>query len=532
VIETGPPSEERFLRPAGLSLDRRQAEEMEKILEFKGIVKQFPGVRALDGISFDVARGEVHGLVGENGAGKSTLMHILAGVCLPEAGSIVLEGREIRFGDELAAQSSGIGMVFQERSLVGSLSIAENIFAGRQPVTFLNWVDRRTMNARARELLGRVGLDLDPSAMVSTISAIEQQLVEIAKALSLNARVLILDEPTATITEIETQILFDLIRDLKGKGISIIYISHRLEELSSICDRVSVLKDGVYQGTRVMTDVTLDEIITLMVGRKILNVYDDRGWKRSGRILEVRDLSSTAFSGVSFDLWKGEILGIAGLAGAGRTEIALALFGADPYAKGEVTLRGERVHFRQPQDAINAGLGYLTEDRKAAGLFLELPVVQNIISANLQEFTTNGLVNDRKANRKCEGFVSHLRINTPSLRQHVMNLSGGNQQKVLLARWLMKNSEILIIDEPTRGVDVGAKNEIYEFIRQMARDGTSIIVISSELPELLILSDRIMVMSQGRKTGELSHEDATEEKLMHLCAGIALEAAAGQGGTR
>ncbi|MGD0728427.1 MAG: sugar ABC transporter ATP-binding protein [Spirochaetia bacterium] len=502
---------------------------MDTLLEFKGIMKQFPGVRALDGITFEVRRGEVHGLVGENGAGKSTLMHILAGVYPPDAGTLVLEGREVRFGDEQHAQTSGIGMVFQERSLVGSLSIAENIFVGRQPVKMLNWVDRKSMNRQAGALLKRVGLDLDATAMVSTLSSIEQQLVEIAKALSLDARILILDEPTATITEIETQILFDLIRDLKEKGISVIYISHRLEELSSICDRVSVLKDGVYQGTRTMAEVSLDEIITMMVGRKILNVYDDRGWKTSEPILQVRNLSSTAFSGVSFDLATREIFGIAGLAGAGRTEIALALFGADPYARGDVTLRGAKVHFRRPEDAINAGIGYLTEDRKAAGLFLELPVAQNIISANLQAFTRRGLVRDRTANDECGGFVARLRINTPSLRQLVMNLSGGNQQKVLLARWLMKNSEILIIDEPTRGVDVGAKNEIYEFIRQMAKDGTSIIAISSELPELLILCDRIMVMCQGRKTGELLHGDATEEKLMHLCAGIPLEEEAARG---
>ncbi len=493
---------------------------MEAILEFKGITKSFPGVRALDSVSFGVARGEVHGLVGENGAGKSTLMHILAGVYQADAGSILLDGSEVRFADELAAQASGIGMVFQERSLVGSLSIAENIFAGRQPVRLLGWVDRRSMMKKAQALLERVGLALDPSALVSTLSSIEQQLVEIAKALSLDAKILILDEPTATITEIETHILFDLIRDLKGKGISIIYISHRLEELSGICDRVSVLKDGVYQGTRRMAEVTVNEIITLMVGRTILNVYDDRGWRKGEVILEVRDLSSTAFSRIDFVLHEGEILGIAGLAGAGRTEVALALFGADPYAKGDIRLRGRKLRLSQPDDAISAGIGYLTEDRKAAGLFLELPVAQNIISANLKEFTRNGLVNDALANEKCGQFVERLRINTPSLRQLVMNLSGGNQQKVLLARWLMKNSKILIIDEPTRGVDVGAKNEIYELIRRMAREGTSIIAISSELPELLILCDRIMVMAQGRKTGELSHAEATEEKLMHLCAGL------------
>jgi ABC-type sugar transport system ATPase subunit len=499
-----------------------QAGDMDKILAFKGITKRFPGVVALGDISFEVVKGEVHGLVGENGAGKSTLMHILAGVYQPDAGSLVLEGKEVRFADEMASLNSGIGMVFQERSLVGSLSIAENIFAGRQPVKLLNWVDRKRMNREARGLLKRVGLELDPTNLVSTLSSIEQQLVEIAKALSLDARILILDEPTATITEIETNILFDLIRDLKGKGISIIYISHRLDELPSICDRVSVLKDGVYQGTRVMAEVSLDEIITMMVGRKILNTYDDRGWKKGEPILEVKGLSSTAFSDVSFSLHRAEILGIAGLAGAGRTEIALALFGADPYAKGDILVEGRRMRFTHPREAIDAGIGYLTEDRKAAGLFLELPVASNIISASLRSFTENGLVNDRKANEESGAFVQQLRINTPSLRQLVLNLSGGNQQKVLLARWLMKNARILIIDEPTRGVDVGAKNEIYDFIRQIAREGASLIVISSELPELLILCDRIVVMCQGRKTGELLHGEATEEGLMHLCAGIAI----------
>lgn len=493
---------------------------METILQFKGISKQFPGVKALHDVSFDVWKGEVHGLVGENGAGKSTLMHILAGVYQPDSGTILLGGNEARFADELQAQNAGIGMVFQERSLVGNLSIAENIFAGRQPVGFLNWVNRKQMLASARELLDRVGLDRHPATLVSALTTIEQQLVEIAKVLSLNAKIIVLDEPTATITETETKILFGLIRDLQTRGMSIIYISHRLEELPHICSRVSVLKDGVYQGTRDITAVSLDDIITMMVGRKVSNVYDDRGWKAADVILDVKDLSSTTFSGVDFRLHRSEILGIAGLAGAGRTEVALALFGADRYATGNVTMEGRQIWFREPKEAIAAGIGYLTEDRKAAGLFLELSVTSNIISANLNVFTNRGVLDDADAKEKSEAYVKHLRINTPTMNQLVVNLSGGNQQKVLLARWLMKESKILIIDEPTRGVDVGAKNEIYEIIRQMARNGTSIIVISSELPELLVLCDRIMVMWQGRKTGELLHDDATEEKLMHLCAGI------------
>jgi ribose transport system ATP-binding protein len=492
------------------------------VLEIQGISKTFPGVKALDGVSISVKKGEVHGLVGENGAGKSTLMHILAGVFPPNEGKIILNGNELEFEDERSAQRAGIGMVFQERSLVGEMSIAENIFAGRQPVKRFNLVDWKSMNEQASDLLRQVGLNLDPTIKVFRLSTIEKQLVEIAKALSLDAKVLILDEPTATITERETDILFALVCELRTRGISIIYISHRLQELHSICDRVSVLKDGVFQGTRNLGEVNTSEIVTMMVGREVLNEYDDRGNDKSDVVLEVKNLSSRAFKNVSFTLRKQEILGIAGLAGAGRTEIALAIFGADQKATGEIYLHGKKTKIRSPEEAIRNGIGYLTEDRKDAGLFLDLDVSSNIASANLREFSQNGFLNDQEIRKQTGLSVENLQISTPSLKQKAINLSGGNQQKLLMARWLMRESDILIIDEPTHGVDVGAKSEIYDLIRTMAKSGTSIIVISSELPEILMLCDRMVIMWQGNLTGELTHNEATEEKIMHFASGLNL----------
>lgn len=493
------------------------------MLEIKNISKTFPGVQALQNVSFEINDSEVHGLVGENGAGKSTLMHILAGVFPPDEGIIRLNGQELVFQDERHAQQCGIGMVFQERSLINGISIAENIFAGRQPISKLNFVDFRKMNELAAGFLNQVGLKLDPNRKVDGLTSIEKQLVEIAKALSLDAKVLILDEPTATITERETDTLFALVNELKVKCISIIYISHRLQELHAICDRVSVLKDGVYMGTREMSKVSMNEIVTMMVGREIHNKYEDLKIKREDVVLEVKNLSSKAFKDVNFKLYKQEILGLAGLAGAGRTEIALALFGADPHAKGDIILNGKKRKINKPQQAIRAGIGYLTEDRKESGLFLDLSVSWNIISANLNKVTKNGFVQDNKLRRQAKEFVKQLSIATPSLNQKAINLSGGNQQKLLMARWLMRDTGILIIDEPTRGVDVGAKAEIYNLIRDIAKQGTSVIVISSELPEILTLCDRTIIMWQGNLTGELLQSESSEEKIMHFASGLNIQ---------
>jgi len=449
-------------------------------------------------------------------------MHILAGVYSPDVGELFIDGKRFEFRDERGAQEAGIGMVFQERSLVKDLSVAENIFAGRQPLRWLNFIDKKQMCNMAIEFMKKVNLDVNPMIKVAQLSPIQQQLVEIAKALSLNAQILILDEPTATITEREINTLFSLVRELKKEGIAIIYISHRLQELPYVCDRVSVLKDGVYQGTRVMNDVTLEEIVTLMVGRKVLSVYDDRNWNRDEIVLEVKNLSSTRFKNVSFSLKKQEILGIAGLAGSGRTELALALFGVDQKSEGEISLNNNKVSFKSPQEAISAGIGYLPEDRKESGVFLDLDVTSNIISANLLQFTRYGFLSNKEATKSASRYVKNLKIMTPSLRQKAINLSGGNQQKVLMARWLKKNPDILIIDEPTRGIDVGAKEEIYKLIREMAIKGKSIIIISSELTEIITLCDRVIVMCLGRKTGELLHEEVTEEKIMRLASGLSI----------
>lgn len=493
-----------------------------KILELIEIEKSFPGVKALSGVSLELYEGEVHGLVGENGAGKSTLMHILSGVYQPEGGLIKIDGREMAFQGERDAQEAGVGMVFQERSLVDSLSVAENIFAGRQPINRIGLVDKTKMNRRASVLMNRVGLKVDPTREVGTLSPIEQQLVEISKALSLNARILIMDEPTATITEKETETLFKLIRDLKESGMSIIYISHRLQELPNICDRVSVLKDGVYQGERRVDQLDIEELIPMMVGRQVSMEYDDRDFKREEApvVLSVKKLKSDFFEDVSFNLHEGEILGFAGLAGAGRTEIALALFGLDRSAEGTATLRGATLGLNSTSSAIRSGIGYLTENRKQSGVFLGLDVKANIESANIGRFTTRGIIDDSAVSNVCDEYVKKLGIKAPSLEQTAINLSGGNQQKLLFARWALRDTEVLIVDEPTRGVDVGAKGEIYELIRSMARSGHSIIVISSELPEVLTLCDRIMVMSLGRKVGEVLRADATEEVLMHMASGL------------
>ena len=493
---------------------------MEILLEATHISKSYPGVKALDDVSIQVTAGEVHGLVGENGAGKSTLMHILSGVAQPNSGRITLKGEEIVLANERDAQSAGIGIVFQERSLVNNLSIMENIFAGRQPVKKLNIVDRRKMRAMASELLHKVGLDINPDILVENLSSVQKQLVEIAKALSINLNILILDESTATITEVETQTLFKIVRELRDSGISIIYISHRIEELPNICDRISVLKDGVHQGTFPMEELSLDDIVTLMVGRKVLNKYDDRGWKAEKCVLEIRNFSSKSFYNVSFRLMKGQILGMAGLAGAGRSELALALFGVGPRPTGTYLVNNEEVVVKNTLDAVRLGIGYLTNDRKEAGLFLEDTVAANIVSASLDSFSRYGFINDKTIRGISKDYVNSLNVSTPSIKKQVLFLSGGNQQKTMLARWLLRNPDILIIDEPTRGVDVGAKAEIYALIRKMATAGTSIIIISSELPEIMTLSDEIVVMWQGRVTGILPRSEASEEKLMHLSAGL------------
>jgi ABC-type sugar transport system ATPase subunit len=498
------------------------------LLAMRGIGKTFPGVRALDEMQLEVRAGEVHAVVGENGAGKSTLMHILAGVYQQEAGTIDFAGQQqVRIVDERAAQALGIAIVYQERSLFNSLSVAENIFAGRQPVRVGNWIDRRKMEADARQLLVEVGLDVSPAAGLHSLSPAEQQLVEIAKALSLDAKLIIFDEPTAALTEGETRTLFGVIRSLKKAGAAVIYISHRLEEIFAIADRVTVLKDGHWQGTIPIAEATPEELIRRMVGRNVvgtLRVPSDEKPGKASPLFEVRGISDTAganeslLEDVSFQVQAGEIVALAGLAGAGRTETALSIFGARPRGASQIFVDGHEVKIRSVPDAIAAGIGYLPEDRKQAGLFLDMSIARNVVAASLSKFgsivTSGGAVQ-----QAAEQYRQRLGIDCRSIDQSVRSLSGGNQQKVLLAKWLLVGPRILIVDEPTRGVDVGAKAEVHRLLIELAERGTAVLVISSDLTEVLALGDRVLVMAQGRIVGELSRDKATEEQIVHLASG-------------
>jgi len=493
-----------------------------KVLEMKGISKDFPGVRALNNVDFEVEVGKVHAICGENGAGKSTLMHILAGVYKPTSGDIYIEGQKIEIQNQRHANELKISIVYQERSLISELSVAENIYAGRQPTKgpFTN-IDFARMYRETKYLLNELELQIDPKTQVKRLSAAMQQMVEIAKALSIKPKVLILDEPTATITEREVDALFKLIRKLKNEGIAIVYISHRLAEIFRIADKVSVLKDGEHVATEMVGNVDDKWIVNKMVGRELLFNRIERN--ASGEaVLDVKDLCSEKLNNVNFHLKKGEILSFAGLAGAGRTEVMRAVFGADPVKRGEIYINNKKTVIKSCMDAIKNGIGYLSEDRKDLGLFLQMTIIQNIISAKLEIFKKGLRVDNKKAAGISEEYKNLLKIVTPSLYQKVVNLSGGNQQKVSIAKWLLTNADILIVDEPTRGIDVGAKAEIYGVLRNLADKGVSIIVVSSDLPEVLSISDRIYVMYQGTITGELKGNEATEDLVMQMASGLSI----------
>ncbi|HKQ37597.1 MAG TPA: sugar ABC transporter ATP-binding protein [Verrucomicrobiae bacterium] len=478
--------------------------ETRPLLAMRGIHKRFPGVHALRGADLDLRPGEVHALVGENGAGKSTLMHLLAGVYQPDAGVIDFDGgKDVRIADEHIAQTLGIAIVFQERSLFNDLTIAENIFAGRQPTDRWGRIKRSELFAQARHWMQRVNLAVSPTTVVRELSSAQQQMVEITKALSLRAKLMIFDEPTAALTDTETRALFGVIEQLKQQQVGIIYISHRLEEIFQVADRVTVLRDGENQGTFAVGETNPEHLISRMVGRELMRCRRADGPDDGPIALELRNVN-----GVSFSVRAGEVLAFAGLAGAGRTELALALFGAHKRDGGEVRLDGVPVQINSPADAIAAGIGYMPEDRKEAGLFLEMSVAQNIVSARLEDF--------REQESISEDFRKRLRIGCRSVHQPAQNLSGGNQQKVVLAKWLLANPKVLIVDEPTRGVDVGAKAEVHLLLRELARKGTAIIVISSDLPEVLAVADRVLVMREGRITGELAFAEATEERILRL----------------
>ena len=489
----------------------------ENLIQMEHIHKYFPGVHALNDVHLSVNAGEVHALIGENGAGKSTLMKVLNGIYKKDGGRILYKGKEVELDGPESAQALGIGMIHQELNLMPHLTVAQNIFIGKEPMRLGLFIDAAKANAEAQKLLDSLNIRIDATALVGSLSVAKQQLVEIAKALSYDSELLVMDEPTAALTESEIVELFKFIRQLKAKGHGIIYISHRLEELWEISDRVTVMRDGQYVDTVNTADVTKEDIINMMVGRVI---YEDPKQKSNVPpdapvVLEARHLVAKNVKDVSFTLHKGEILGFAGLMGAGRTETVRALFGADPLESGEVYLHGKKVEIRSPSDAVKHGIGYLSEDRKAFGLATGLSVRENTVMAYLEKFTRGLFVNDRQVDKTTSQYVDQIGIKTPSNRQLIKNLSGGNQQKVVIAKWLVRDCQVLIFDEPTRGIDVGAKSEIYKLMNQLAAQGKSIIMISSELPELLRMSDRILVMSEGHAAGELDISEATQTAIMH-----------------
>lgn len=489
----------------------------EVLLEMIGIQKYFPGVHALDNASLCVNKGEVHALVGENGAGKSTLMKILTGIYKKDEGKIKFRGQEIEANDPRHSQSMGIGIIHQELNLMPHLTVAQNIFIGREPRKGV-FIDQGSENKQAWEMLKALNMDVDPSTPAGYLTVAKQQMVEIAKALSYDSELLIMDEPTAALTESEIQELFKVIRDLRDKGHGIIYISHRLDELAQISDRITVMRDGQYVGTRETKDVTKETIISMMVGRTIYEKPKSASTVEEDApvILKVDHLVGHNVKDVSFELRKGEILGFAGLMGAGRTETMRALFGADSTISGDIFINGKAVQIKSPSDAIANGICYLSEDRKAFGLAVGLSVRDNCVMASLKEFMNGPFTNDKKIDEITQDYIKKIDIKTPSSKQLVRNLSGGNQQKIVIAKWLVRNSDILIFDEPTRGIDVGAKQEIYKLMNALAEQGKSIIMISSEMPELLRMSDRLVVMCEGAVTGELDIAEVTQEKIMTL----------------
>ncbi len=491
------------------------------ILTMKGIDKSFPGVHALDHVDLEVRRGEVHALMGENGAGKSTLMKVLTGIYKKDSGTITYEGKEVEFQNTREAQDAGVVIVHQELNMIGDLTVAQNIFIGREPKKGIR-IDDKKMIEDSRALFDELHIDINPREKMNELTVGKQQMCEIAKAISHNAKLIIFDEPSAALTEKEIADLFNIIRDLRKKNLGIVYISHRMDEIKVITDRVTVMRDGCYVGTLVTKDCTKEDIINMMVGRVIYEEPKTHSMvpKDAPVVLKVENLNAGRMvQDVSFELRKGEILGFSGLMGAGRTETARAIFGADPKQSGKISVMGKdgqlhEVTINSPQDAVKAGIGYLSEDRKRYGIVVEKSITENSTLASMENFCNGPFINKAKEKKAAEKYIKELATKTPSADQLVVNLSGGNQQKVVIAKWLVRNSDILIFDEPTRGIDVGAKNEIYKLMNKLVSEGKSIIMISSEMTEILRMSDRIVIMCEGRKTGELMIEEATQERIM------------------
>lgn len=486
------------------------------VLRMENITKTFPGVVALDNVSIDLNKGEVLGILGENGAGKSTLIKILAGNYIKDSGDIFVDGQKFEIRGPAEAVASGIRVIYQELNTLNNLTVAENIFIGEQIVKGpFRVVDWKTMIKRAFELLVTLNVKLDPNAIMGDLTISEKQIVEIAKAISKEAKILVMDEPTAALSEEETQSLFKIIRTLKSKGVSIIYISHRLKEIFEITDRVTVLRDGKKVGTLKTEDTDENKLVEMMVGRDIKDMYPKREVKIGDIVMKVQNLKAEGFNDISFRLKKGEILGIFGLLGSGRTPLVKALFGANKIKSGEIFVNGKKLHVKSPSIARDEKIGLVPLDRKTEGLALMMGVKENITLANIKDLGKSFLIAKANERKKANKWIEEIGIRTPSVDQEVNSLSGGNQQKVVLAKWLESGSQIIILNEPTRGIDVGAKIEIYKLMQDLCERGSSVIMISSELPEIMSIADRIIVMSKGRFTDEYARKEASEEKLLH-----------------
>lgn len=485
------------------------------VLELNGISKSFPGVKALDGMQLKIFAGEVHALMGENGAGKSTLMNIINGSYQKDSGEIRIDGAPVEIHSIRDAAALGISMIHQELNYVPALSVADNIFLGKEFVQG-QWLKKQKMLAFTKDLLDEMEIQLNPTSKMCDLSVSQQQMVEIARAVSNNARVLIMDEPTSAITSEEVRVLFKIIEKLREKCVAIIYITHKMDEVFQIADRVTVMRDGCYINSLPREQVTESELISMMVGRKIGDMFPKSNTPTQEALFQVEHLSGGRFTDISFTLNRGEILGVAGLMGAGRTEIMRAIFGLDPLNDGTIRLKGKQLHIRNSRDALNQGIGYVSEDRRSVGLVLGMTVRENITMSNLRSYCKHGWIRSREEKRVAEAQIHEFAIKTPSAEQIAANLSGGNQQKIVLAKTLLCLPEVIILDEPTRGIDVGAKAEIHKMISELAQQGKGVILISSEMPEILGMSDRIVVIHEGKKKGELLRKDASQQAIMEM----------------
>ena len=490
-------------------------ESDQKIIHVKDLNKSFSGIKALDNIQFDLYPGEVHALMGENGAGKSTFMKILMGLMLPDSGSINFNGEFIENMDVHKMLKKGISMIHQEILMVPELTVAQNIFLGKE-FKGRFWVDEHQIDQKSQELLNLIGLKVNTQTKAKQLSIAEMQLIEIAKAISNHAKVIIMDEPSSALSDKECELLFKIINDLKSKGVAIIYISHKLDEIFRIADRITVLRDGKYITTKNTSELNKNSLISLMVGREIESLFSSDSRVPSNAILEVRGISKKGkFENINFEVHAHEVLGIAGLMGAGRTEIARAIFGLDKIDSGEILLKGHKIEIRSPKDALKKGIAYVSEDRKALGFIPEMSIIENITLSTLKNYSKGGFIQTKKETKISSQMASDLKIKAVGLNQKVITLSGGNQQKTVIAKALLTSPALLILDEPTRGIDIGAKHEIYKLINQLANNGLAVIIISSELPEILGMSDRILVLSKGKQTAILNKQEASQEKIMH-----------------